>query len=340
MFCNGFLVSKMDEAKLTPFLEHQVKEKLFSAYQFSASENGMKIVSGFGGTISFKSDQVIDNTTVFDIASITKVVLTVPLFYNLIHKKELHPDYMVSKFFNSISDSVTLFELIDHSSGYPAWIPFYDEIDSILSIEERKSEAVRIISEMKREKGDRIYSDINYIMLGLILEKIHGKPLDAIFSEFLIENGIKTGICFNPKNAVPLTSYSTLRKNYPDKTVEDENSFFLGGKTAHAGLFASAKETVNYFEQLLAKEWFRKVSLNLNFAGFDKPEGNNSNYGTNPDPENQIGHLGFTGTAILIDLKKEKIAALFTNATHPSAEKVDRKERIKKVRQHFFDLLT
>ena len=330
----------MDGAKLTEFLEYQIKEKLFSAYQFYTSKNGVKTNSGFGGTISFKNRHVIDCATVFDIASITKVVLAVPVLYHLIYNKKLSPDCKVCKFFNDISDDVTVFELIDHSSGFPAWTPFYDEINGTLSIENKKAEAVRIISKVKREKRKRIYSDINYILLGFILEKIHGKSLDAIFSEFLIENGIKTEICFNPKNAVPLTSYSTLRKNYPDKTVEDENSFFLGGKTAHAGLFASAKETVNYFEQLLAKEWFRKVSLNLNFAGFDKPEGNNSNYGTNPDPENQIGHLGFTGTAILIDLKKEKIAALFTNATHPSAEKVDRKERIKKVRQHFFDLLT
>jgi serine-type D-Ala-D-Ala carboxypeptidase len=340
LFCSVFCVPKTEEEKLTEFLKYQVKEKLFSAYQFSVKERGVETVSGFEGTISFKNRQQIDNTTLFDIASLTKVVLTVPVFYNLIYKKELHPECKVYRFFNKILDDVTILELIDHSSGYPAWIPFYNEIDRTLSVGDKKTEVVKIISKMKRAKGKKIYSDINYILLGLILEKIYEKPLDAIFFEFFVENSINSDICFNPESEIPQTSYSILRKNYPDKTVEDENSFFLGGKTGHTGLFASAGGTVNYFNQLLNKEWFFKVSENLGFAGFDKPVGSSSNYGFNPDPENQIGHLGFTGTAILIDLKKEKIAALFTNATHPSAEKSERKERIKKVRQQFFSLLT
>jgi serine-type D-Ala-D-Ala carboxypeptidase len=329
----------METSSLTAFLEKEIKNGLFSAYQFSMTENGSETFSGSGGTVSFKDHHPVNTSTPFDIASITKIVLTVPVFYELVSQDVVSPSDPVKKFLNQFQSDVTIIELLDHTSGYPAWIPFYEKIDSDLSTQKRKSEALKMISNLPREKSSKIYSDINYILLGFIIEKISGKTLDIVFQEFLDRNGIKREIRFEPTHEVPLTAYSILRRNYPYGTVEDENCYFLGGFTGHAGLFASACETAGYFADLFQKEWFIKTAQNLHFAGFDRPEGINSNYGINPD-HNHIGHLGFTGTAILIDPEKNKIAALFTNSTHPSAEKYERKERIKKVRQHFFSLLT
>jgi CubicO group peptidase (beta-lactamase class C family) len=329
----------MENTFLTSFLENEMKKGLFSAYQFSMTENGSETFSGSGGTVSFKNHHPVNTSTPFDIASVTKIVLTVPVFYEFVSQDVVSPSDPVKKFLNQFQSDVTIIELLDHTSGYPAWIPFYEKIDRSFSIEKRKNEAKKIILNLPLEKNIKIYSDINYILLGFIIEQISGKTLDVVFQEFLDRNGIKREIGFAPTHEVPLTAYSILRSDYPCGTVEDENSYFLGGLTGHAGLFASACETAGYFGDLFQKEWFVKTARDLDFAGFDRPEGINSNYGINPD-HNHIGHLGFTGTAILIDPEKNKIATLFTNSTHPSAEKYERKERIKKVRQQFFPLLT
>jgi len=327
----------MENSFFTDFLKSEIKEGLFSAYQFSVFQSGGESFSGFGGTSSFKDRAPVSSSTPFDIASLTKIVFTVPVVYEMLSGRLLSTSDKVNSFMEGFKNNVSIIELLDHTSGYPAWIPFYEKIERSLSVKDRKKEALKMISNLPGEKTRKIYSDINYILLGLIIEKISGKTLDIVFQEFLYRNRIKREIGFAPAREVPLTAYSILRGDYPCGTVEDENSYFLGGLTGHAGLFASACETAGYFGDLFEKEWFVKTARNLDFAGFDRPEGVNSNYGLNPD-QNHIGHLGFTGTAILIDPEKNKIATLFTNSTHPSAEKHERKERIKKVRQHFFSL--
>ena len=205
-------------------------------------------------------------------------------------------------------------------------------------MEERKKEVEKIIFQHETADKTKCYSDLNYLLLGFILERIFRQPLDAIFKDFKDSNGLNSALTYDPENSTPKTAFSKLRNGFPEREVEDENSWFLGGKTGHAGLFGNASEVVRYFERLLETPWFTPTARKLDLAGFDRPEGNDSNYGRSADPAS-FGHLGFTGTAFLIDPDKKTIAALLTNSTHPTPEKPERKERIKKTRQLFFDSL-
>ncbi len=317
------------------FLKENIDYGLYSAYQFAFLKNEI-LSCGCAGTFDFDSSDKINNSTQFDLASLTKAIVTVPLFYSLIAEKEISPDEKISRFFGDNSSNITVYELLSHTSGFPAWLPFYELVPAEKPLEERKKEVEKIIFEHETGDKTKCYSDLNYLLLGFILEKTFDSPLDKIFSGFVKSNRLEGTFTFDPEDKTPKTAFSKLRNNFPEKTVEDENCWFLGGKTGHAGLFGSAQAVVGHFHRLLKTLWFLPTAQRLDFAGFDRPEGNDSNYGKSANPES-FGHLGFTGTAFLIDPDKKTIAALLTNSTHPTPDKPGRKERIKRARQQFFD---
>ncbi len=323
---------------LLSFSDHFRNEKdagLFSAWQWSFIKNS-NFSCGSSGTYDFNSHDEISDRTCFDLASVTKIVFTVPVVYEFIYKKILNSDDKISGFFSNLNDDITIIELLSHTSGFPAWLPIYEMVEKNLSLEERKKEVIKIISASRTNDRSKCYSDLNYILLGFIIEKITGSTLDTVFGKFKTDNNLIFNITFSPDELTPLTAFSNLRNSFPAMTVEDENCWFLGGICGHAGLFANSASVVEYFHKLLNLDWFINTAKLFDFAGFDRPEGNDSNYGKKSE-NSFIGHLGFTGTAVLIDPEKKTVAALLTNCTHPNPEKPRRKERIKKCRQIFFD---
>ena len=317
------------------FLQKNIDSGLYSAYQSASFKNGV-FSCGHGGTFDFDSTEKINDSTQFDLASLTKAIVTVPIFYSLFASKELLPDEKISRFFGDFPSGITVLELLSHTSGFPAWLPFYELVPAEKSLEERKKEVVKIIFEHQTAGKTKCYSDLNYLLLGFILEKIFSQPIDEIFENFKKINSLNSDLTYCPKEKTPKTAFSKLRGDFPERTVEDENSWFLCGITAHAGLFGSASEVVGYFEKLLKTPWFMPAAQKLDFAGFDRPEGTDSNYGKSAKGR-YFGHLGFTGTAFLIDPETKTIAALLTNSTHPAPDKPERKERMRRARQQFFD---
>lgn len=316
------------------FLTENIHKKLFSAWQYSFLRNGEK-KSGSGGTLDFDTEEKINDSTQFDLASLTKALVTVPLFYQLSALKEIAPDDDISRFFDT-EKGITIYELLSHTSGFPAWLPFYRLIPLEATQKERRKAVEKIIFDHGTSTKSKCYSDLNYLLLGFILEKIFSQPIDMIFDRFKAENRLEQQLTYRPQAETPRTAFSELRNLCPSRTVEDENSYFLSGTTGHAGLFGSASDIVSYCSALLDTEWFLPEAEALSFAGFDRPEGDNSNYGKKARAE-FIGHLGFTGTAFVIDCESRTIAALLTNSTHPTPDKPNRKEELRKVRQEFFD---
>lgn len=326
----------MENTFLKDLLEKEIRKKLFSACQFGTIDRQFFIQQEHIGNLNFENGNQISSETLFDLASLTKVLLTVPLYYDIFANREVLPSDSASKFIPGFDCSITLVELLGHTSGLQAWLPFYELADRNLEIEQRKSQVVDIINKSNRLEKKHIYSDLNFILLGFILEKIYGQNLDKVFNDFKKNSELAGNIVFFPENATPLTAFSKLRNGFPDRTVEDENCYFLGGMTGHAGLFGSVEETLKYVRGLLEKEWFMKIGEKLDFAGFDRPSGTDSNYGKKAD-NSFIGHLGFTGTALLIDPASYNISVLLTNSTHPDPDRPGRKDQMKKCRQLFFD---
>ena len=317
------------------FLQKNIDSWLYSAYQFAFLKNSV-FSCGHGGTFYFDSNDKINDFTQFDLASLTKAIVTVPIFYELFYSKKLSENEKISRFFRDFKSDITILELLSHTSGFPAWLPFYELVSSEKSLEERKKEVTKIIFEHETSDKTKRYSDLNYLLLGFILEKFFDQPVDRTFEDFKNNNRLNCGLTYDPEERTPKTAFSKLRNVFPEREVEDENSWFLGGRTGHAGLFGDATEVVNYFDRLLKTSWFLPMAQRFDFAGFDRPEGNDSNYGKSAK-KSFFGHLGFTGTAFIVDSETKTIAALLTNSTHPTPDKPERKELIKRVRQSFFD---
>jgi CubicO group peptidase (beta-lactamase class C family) len=241
-------------------------------------------------------------------------------------------------------------ELLTHTSGLPAWRPLY-----IFAAGER-DRTVSVIADLDLEyrPGTRvIYSDLGFIVLGRLLERLTGKdlvelaqteifkPLNLERTFFNPEAAMQTGIAAcETGNAYERGTSANCEggdyKNWREKLiwgeVHDGNAYFLGGAAGHAGLFSTARETLLLANQFVASqtsllkpatcELFRQnMTPGLDEArsfGWQLAETKDSTAGLDL-PRNSFGHSGFTGTSCWIDSVRERVFILLTNRTHARA---------------------
>ena len=216
--------------------------------------------------------------TIYDLASLTKVLITGLLCARRVEMGELTLDASIShylpEFDRTDKRSITFAQLLTHTSGLPAWRPLY-----LLAEGERERTLAAIANlDLEYEPGTRVvYSDLGFIILGLLLERLAGKPLveqaqTEIFQPLELQHTF-----FNPELALQTgiaacemgnnheremcggeLSDSGDQKNWRNELiwgqVHDGNAYFLGGAAGHAGLFSTAKETFAIAQQFLANE--------------------------------------------------------------------------------------
>jgi len=318
----------------------ELKSGFFSAIQYAIADRSGLIGEKAEGITAFENGSPAIPATMFDLASLTKALFTAPLYYLLFHRGTLRPDETLDRFFGN-QRPVSLLRLLSHTSGYPAYRAFFhDTTDE--PYEKRRERVLEQIAAIE-EIEPPVYSDLNFILLGFILEKVYGARLDTIFFSFLDEIGFPSGqmlFATRPllKQHCAATMFSHVRGRICHGEVEDENCWYLGSAAGHAGLFASAGTVATYLMTLCSKSWFISAIENLGAPGFDCPTGSDSHYGRNAHAR-MLGHLGFTGTAFLLDYEKGRCAVVLTNRTHPDPEKENWRERIKAVRRELFDTL-
>ncbi|MBM4388323.1 MAG: beta-lactamase family protein, partial [Deltaproteobacteria bacterium] len=286
-------------------------------------------------------------------------------------KGKISLDDPLSKFF-AMSDSrfgaIRISHLLAHSSGLPAWRGFGAELLAGYGMEKAGSEEIRreFVERIFREKfvygtgGKSDYSDLGFILLGGIIEKIGGDYLHALFEKYVssplgLRDSFFTRSNQKPDDAtlerIAPTEFCPVRKRLVHGEVHDDNAFALGGAAGHAGLFSTSRDVATWANELLGaylgKEpifshlkdivrlfWSKKYSpagstWNL---GFDSRSAYGSSSGKFFFPSS-VGHLGFTGCSVWIDPEVELVVALLTNRVHPAREN----ELIKKFRPEFHD---
>ncbi len=282
--------------------------------------------------------------TLYDLASLTKPLATGALVLLAVSEGRLELSGTVSQILpeteGSFAGEATLRELLSHSSGLCAWAPLYDRIDPSLSREARKRELLRLILELP-PAGPRgaksVYSDFGFILLGWILERVWEAPLDRLYRERVARPlGIAAADFLSPdaplseavrrgRAPVASTEIDPETGNPFTGVVHDEHARLLAGVSGHAGLFGSARAVWE-----LARPWlgggffpdpllsaFRSRQPGLEWAlGWDTPTPGSSS-GHLMTPGGAIGHLGYAGTSLWIDWKKERIVVLLTNRVHP-----------------------
>ncbi|TKB11644.1 serine hydrolase [Desulforhopalus sp. IMCC35007] len=291
---------------------------------------------GYSGR-SFQFEQV-DNQTVFDLASLTKPLVTVLAILVLLEEKKIALSDPLADFFNLTQPwqkDIHILHLLEHSSGLPAHREFFHELITH-PMETRERILIERILEEEAEylpgEGE-VYSDLGYILLGKIVEKISGEPLDIFWeNKITAPVGLNNGLFFNRnEKGKDMTFCSTGHCQWSNKElyglVNDDNCRSIGGVAGHAGLFGSAKAVLEFCSILLKIYKGSYSHPNLSFCqiknrmiarrgrwvlGFDTPSENRSSSGSYYSKQT-LGHLGFTGTSFWLDLMQNRIVVLLTN---------------------------
>ena len=342
-------------SSISTLLAERIAAGDFPSAVYLVSESGRIVFAGAVGH-AVVEPRTIPATleTIYDLASLTKPLVTGLLCARRIESGELTLDssvfHYLPEFDRTDKQTITLRHLLSHSSGLPAWRPLY-----ILTNGERDRAASVIASlPLEYEPGTRVvYSDLGFIALGLLLERLTGKLLTDLAQNELFQPLKLERTFFNPEQAIQTgiaacetgnayeretcrdgetAGYKNWRENLIWGEVHDGNAYFLGGVAGHAGLFSTAQETLVLAHQFLAHktiilkpetcELFRtNLTDGLNEArsiGWQLAATNDSTAG--PDlPPDSFGHTGFTGTSCWIDSSSERVFILLTNRTHARA---------------------
>ncbi len=310
------------------------------------------------GHFTYDSDSLPPNTSsVFDLASVTKVVATTTMAMILYERGFLDLDSTVAGTVPEfLADScgepdsrrreVTFRMILAHSSGLPAYEKLFLKAHS-------REELLRsaFTTLLSADPGTRDeYSDIGFIVLGAALERLAHESLDAFCQReiFLPLSMIDT--TFNPradarKEIPPTADDQTLRHQIIQGEVQDENAFVLGGVAGHAGLFSTAEDLARFARAMLLEgsPILRPETVALFIRRESSPSGTSRALGWDtPSIPSQsgkyfgpgsFGHLGYTGTSLWIDPARQLAIILLTNRTWPDCAN----QAIKQVRPKFHD---
>jgi len=302
--------------------------------------------------------------TVYDLASLTKPLATATLFMALASDGTATPEMPLRVFFRNLpsdKQEITTGALLTHTSGLPAHRPYFMALaDSTAEQARHKMEKWIFEEPLCFHPGsDTLYSDLGYIVLGFVAEKICGMPLGQLVERYVFSPmGIK-GIFWGGKgefhgNCAP-SEFCKYRERVIMGETHDMNAWILGGAAGHAGLFATAARVAGILKALMdIKRGKRRhphirqdvlnsfLSVprregcgNCRTMGFDTPLPGASAAGKHFSPAS-IGHLGFTGTSFWHDTEKDITITMLANRTFPRADKKSM-ERIRKWRPLIHD---
>ncbi|MGB3210773.1 MAG: serine hydrolase [Desulforhopalus sp.] len=280
----------------------------------------------------------VDEDIFFDLASLTKPLVISLGILALLEEKKLHIEDKISSFFKTLpSDKkkITLLHLLNHCSGLPAHQPYYKKLVDFPQNERTEKLIEWILAEkLSFEPGDdTLYSDLGFIILGKIIEKISGESLDTYWSQTIAKPlGLEKGLFYPSKKEKDSFMFiPTSRFKLPNLSlygqVNDDNCRAVGGVSGHAGLFGSAEAVLSLCENILlqfqqerkhpcySSETMQNALSHRKGAwrfGFDTPTRGISSSGKYFS-DLTVGHLGFTGTSFWIDLQRGIAIVVLTN---------------------------
>ena len=301
------------------------------------------------GHLDWTPSPAPDEHTLWDLASLTKVVGLTTAMMQLVEAGKIDLDAPVQRYLPTWTgpnkDRVTVRHLLRHTSGLPAFKP-YDEIthdpDSLSTL--------MFSTPLDTLPGARmVYSDIGAYMLGRIVERVSGQTLDAYVQDHIFAPLQMNETMYRPSESllprIAPTEVDPKRGGLLRGKVHDERAYYLGGVSAHAGLFSSGHDLARFARMYLnggtldgVRIVKRPTMLELTThevadraLGWQKPDGNNS-AGHLMSPA-AFGHTGFTGTSIWIDPPRDIFIILLSNRVNPTRAN----QRIGRVRVAFAD---
>jgi len=296
----------------------------------------------------------VSSSTVYDLASLTKPLATVTLWAFLVQENRCRLDDRVEDLLPELRQApvgaASVRQLLTHSSGLPGWRPFYEQLSPSADLPaspaaraQAGQQMMQLIGEeaLVHERGAKsLYSDLGFMLLGFIVERVYGASLDQVMAECIARPlsaeslRYRTSEISNTRSeGIAPTEYNGWRGRLLCGEVHDENAAALGGAAGHAGLFGTVESILavtgtwrraydgrsSILTPDIARQFTRRQGdvLGSSWAlGWDTPSTPSSS-GRYFSPQS-FGHLGYTGTSVWIDPDRHLEVVLLSNRVHPS----------------------
>ena len=336
-------------AKLAPvsaLLNQGIADRAYPGGVLTVGHNGRLFVHAFGRQTYAANSAKVNESTIYDTASLTKPVVTATLGAMLSEAGQLDIAAPVSRYLPGWAcesergrrERVTVAHLLAHASGLPAHKDYFAKLKG------RGEILARAIAEpLAYEPGSQsIYSDIGFILLGAIIESLTGRRLDELAHQRIFAPLGMTSTMFRPAKSLrpriaPTERVSGSRQRTIHGEVHDQNASAMGGIAGHAGMFSTGPDLAIFCQMLLnggiyAHERMLRRETIVEFTSPTPLAANTRTLGWNVPTEpsssgryfskNSFGHTGFTGASIWIDPQKDLFVVLLTNAnrTHPKPD--------------------
>ena len=310
-----------------------VKLEVFPGCNYAIIYDDKIEINSVGNKALVPEVEINDVNTLYDVASLTKVLVTNVLITKLLEEGKINLDDKVNKYLPKFKyDNITIYHLLTHSSGLIADVK-WDEVHN-------KEELIKFFYNKKLyyETGtDVIYSDLNFMFLGFIVEKLYGKPLDILAYEKIFKPLHMNNTCFNPTDKkLCAPTEVTDKRGVVRGIVHDEKACMMGGVCGAAGVFSNIFDLVKFANMILNdgkvgnQQFISKKSIDLWATPFVKgKEGNVRGIGFGIGKckitgslcsDNTIYHTGFTGQTLIIDRDNKIAIILLSNRIHPTRD--------------------
>ena len=343
-------------------LLESIREHAFPGAAYGVLLHGEPIAIDAAGRFTYDpGSRPVTPETIFDVASVSKVLATTAMSMLLCERGQLSLDEPIGEQLsdfvrddskNSPKRAVTARMLLAHSSGLPAYERLFERCRTARNLLD-----ACLHMDLETVPGTRtVYSDIGFIILGHLLETLADQKLDRYCQREIFSPLQMNSTMFLPplelRPSIPPTGIDdALRHRELQGEVHDDNCWVLGGVAGHAGVFSNVRDTLRFAACILRQETsiFRPETISLFTApqlgssgpvralGWDMPSRLSSS--GQFFSAHSIGHLGYTGTSLWIDFEKDLAVALFTNRTFPGKGPQGVSKKIQHLRPRLHDAI-
>ncbi|WP_125769737.1 serine hydrolase domain-containing protein [Companilactobacillus furfuricola] len=271
--------------------------------------SGNKSETDIYGNKSWQLDkEALVGDELHDLASLTKVMGTIPLILKMIAENKIHLDDPVNRYLPGFKDNrVQLIHLLTHTSGIDGYIPDRDKLDA--------QQLIKALLDLPVTANfDRVvkYTDTGLIFLGLIVEKIYQKPVQQAIVEQILKPWELEDTTFEPVESRCIPTYK-LNGSFLTGIPNDPKARQLGAQCGSAGMFSTLSDVMKFSKIMLEP---RFQFLYHNFTKLNP--GRSLGWDIKPDGSGQVlFHTGYTGHFIALDYQNQTAMVVLTNRVHP-----------------------
>jgi beta-glucosidase-like glycosyl hydrolase/CubicO group peptidase (beta-lactamase class C family) len=330
-----------------------LRDKAFPGGVVTVGRNGALVYQRPFGRLSYEPGAAeVRDDTIYDLASLTKVVVTTTVAMILVDEGKLDLGKKVSDFLPGFrgggKEKVTVEQLLSHASGLDWGAPLYKE----LKTKEAYLERIQAMPLVYEPGSKSLYSDLGVIVLGEVLERVAGEPLDGFALKRILEPLGMKDTRYQPAPSlfprIAPTELDPWRGRVLIGQVHDENAFAMGGIAPHAGLFGTAPDIARFAQMMLnggvydnrrivsraaVERFTRRVDIpgSTRALGWDTVTDETGVRSSTPGTRgyssggsrlspSSFGHTGFTGTSLWIDPEQRLFVIVLTNRVHPTRD--------------------